>query len=112
MIGRGSLSGEEECAGLDLEIRVIAQAVIQHNNTQCVQELPLIFVNALYLRVDDGVGVDRLTGGRLEPAGELLLGLMLGREKRIAKALVLGEGLKPPQLAEVRCPSVADRIGN
>ena len=58
-IGRRGLSCEEEGAGRHLEIRVFPQPVVQHDDSQCVQELPLIFVNPLHLTIDNSVGIDR-----------------------------------------------------
>ena len=56
-----------------------------------VQELPLVLVDALDLRVEDRLRIDHLPGRRLEPIGEARLGLALGRAHRGAKRVVAGE---------------------
>ena len=74
--------------------RVLAQAVVEHDDVERVQELPLVFVDALDLRVEDRLGVDHLSGGGLEPAGEPHLGLALGLANRGAERLVSGQRLE------------------
>ena len=43
-----------------------------------VEQLPLVFVDALDLAIEDGVRIDDLPGRGFEPLGELQLGLALG----------------------------------
>jgi len=42
-----------------LYARIVTQTVIEHDNAQRVQKLPLVFVNTFDLRVEDGVWVNR-----------------------------------------------------
>ena len=66
MIRRRRFAAEEERPRLHVEVGIIAQAVVQHDNPQGIQQLPLVFVNAFHLTVEDRVRVDRLAGGPAE----------------------------------------------
>ena len=84
------LAGEEERARRHLELRVLAQAVVEHDDVQRVQELPLVFVDALDLAVEDACrdrppvpGVDSSQSANRD------FGLALGRAKRGAERLVV-----------------------
>ena len=82
LIGGRRFAGEEECPRRHLELGILPQPVVEHDDAQRIQQLPLVFVNALDLAVEDGVRVHRLPDGRLEPIGELQLGLPFCLEKR------------------------------
>ena len=58
-VGRRRLAGEEERPRRHVERRVLAQPVVEHDDVQRVQQLPLVLVDPLDLRVEDRVGVDR-----------------------------------------------------
>ena len=52
-----------------------------------VEQLPLVFVNAFDLAVEDRVGVDRRPAVELEPIRELRLRLAFGRAERRRESL-------------------------
>ena len=92
VVGRRRLAGEEERPRRHLEVRILAQPVVEHHDAQRIEQLPLVFVDALDLAIEDGVRVHRLTGGRLEPVGKLRLGFALGLAEGVAKALSSASG--------------------
>ena len=62
LVGGRRLAGEEESARRHLEIGVLAQPVVKHHDAQRVQQLPLVFVDALDLAIEDacrGLPFDR-----------------------------------------------------
>ena len=73
MVSRRRLSGEHECPRRQLELGVLAQTVVKHDHPQRVEQLPLVFMDALDLTVEDGIRIDYLTRGRLQPVSELCL---------------------------------------
>ena len=58
-VRRGRLAGEQERPGRDVQRRVRAEAVVADHDLEHVQQLPLVLVDALDLRVEDRVGVER-----------------------------------------------------
>ena len=58
LIGGRRLAGEEEGARGHVEVRVLAQPVIENDDPQRVEQLPLVFVNALDLAIEDRVRID------------------------------------------------------
>ena len=69
-----ALPAKKNVRGGIVERRVLAQPVVEHDDVQRVEQLPLVLVDALDLAVEDRVGIDRLPGRRLEPVGEPRLG--------------------------------------
>ena len=73
---------------------------------QQVQQLALVFVDALDLHVKERRGVDDLAGGGLHASGQLPVGVLDGRQRlaqpRVAglgRELAQGHGVMPPALA-------------
>lgn len=58
LIGGGSLSGKKEGARREKEIGIFAEAVVEHDDAQGIEELALVFVDALHLRIKDEIGID------------------------------------------------------
>ncbi len=110
MVGRRRLAGEEEGPRRDLDARVVPQPVVQHHNAQRIEQLPLVFVDAFDLAIENGVRVDDLAGRRFEPVGEMRLGVAFGLAELVAKSFVIGKRFELAQLAEVGDPAVADRV--
>ena len=75
LIGGRRLAGEEESSRRHLEIRVLTQPIVKHYDPKRVQQLALVFMDALDLAIEDAVGIYRLTGGPLEPIDKLQLWL-------------------------------------
>ena len=110
--GRG-FPGEEEGARRHAKVGVGSQAVVENHDVQSVEQLPLVFVNAFDLAVDDGIGVDGLAGGALKPVGKTHLGVARGLAKNGAKSGILGMRLESGEMGEVGDPMVsAEGIGD
>ena len=91
---------------------ILPQPIVEHHDAQRIQQLPLVFVDALDLAIEDAVRVYRFAGRPLEPIGKLRLGLAFGLEKGVTKRLVVGQWFELFQLAEVGHPAVADSLGD
>ena len=48
-------AGEQKCARRHFEVWIGAQPVVKHDNAQGVEQLPLVFVDALDLAIENGV---------------------------------------------------------
>ena len=112
MVGGRRLAREEERPRRHLQVRIRPQPVVEHHDPQRVEQLPLVFVNALDLAIEDRVRVHRLPGRRLEPGDELRLGRALGLTESGAELAAVGERLEMTQLSEVGDPVVADGLGD
>ena len=75
---------------------------------QHVQELPLVFVDAFDLRVEECVGIHYRSAIVFQPVGKSCLGFPLGSTDRVAKALVVRQRLQFLQLRQLGDPPIAD----
>src|SRR5208283_5570120 len=73
-VGWRGLAGEEKGARRNGQARVLPQALIENDDPQRVEQLPLVFVNALDLAIERRVRVDAGLRLRLEPVAEPRLG--------------------------------------
>src|SRR4029453_1792758 len=71
LIRRRRFAGEEESSWRYLQIRLVAQPVVKHNDTERVKQLTLVFMDAFDLAIEEAVSVYRLAGRLLEPIGKL-----------------------------------------
>src|SRR5258705_4017868 len=106
MISRRGLTREQECTWRNLKVRILPHPVVKDDDTQCVEQLPLVFVDALDLAIKDCVRIYRFSGLRFEPVGKSDLRLASGFAKTVAKHFVFGEWLQLAQVTEVRDPAV------
>ena len=60
MVGRRRLTREQERPRSHLKVRVLPHAIVEHDDPQRVQQLPLVFVDALDLAIKNCVRIDRL----------------------------------------------------
>ena len=98
----------------DLAVLDDAQVIVNH--VHHVQQLALVFVDALDLHVEDGVGIDHDSGLVADGAGQLQLVLALDLLERGAKFRIFGPRLQVAQTAQVGDPlllveGVADQVG-
>ena len=84
-VGRRGLAREEKRPRGHVEVGVRAEAVVEDDDAERVEQLPLVFVDALDLAIEDRVRVDDLPGRRAQPVGESRLGLALGVPERSRK---------------------------
>src|SRR5690349_17816539 len=66
---------QKESSGRCLRIRVLTEAIIEHYDPKRVQQLPLVFMYAFDLTIEDTVRVYFLTGGPREPIDKVQLRL-------------------------------------
>ena len=112
LIGGRGLAGEEESSRRDRQAGVLAQPIVENDDSQRVEQLPLVFVNAFDLAVEDRVRIDYNLGVPLDPVDEPRLGGALGRENRGPKHRVVGQRAQFLQPREVGDPPVADGGGD
>ena len=86
----------------------VAQAQVALHHLQRRQMLALVFVDALYLHVEQGSGVHHHAELVLDVQRQALLGLQPGRLPALQKTGVAQEGLKLLQLGEIPPPALAD----
>ena len=72
-VARRRLGAEEEGVGLGDGVGVILQLLVQGDDMQHVQQLPLVLVEPLHLHVEDGVGIQRDSLGLPGIGGKVLL---------------------------------------
>src|SRR5215472_12844114 len=112
MIRRRRLAREEECPWLHVESRILTQPVIQYNNSQRVQQLTFVFVDAFDLAIENTVRVHYLAGIRAQPIGKLSLGRAFGLLKRVREGRVRSQWLQLTQLAQIGNPAIPNSRGN
>ena len=73
---------------------IFAQAVVKHDDAQRVEQLPLVFVDAFDLAVEDRVGIDATARtSALSQSANCDLGLALGLAEGVAEAASSASGL-------------------
>ncbi len=108
MVGGRGFASEKKCPRRNVEPRVLAQAMVEHDDVERVQQLPFVFVDALDLRVENAVGINPR---QPQPLDEPQLGLMFRGDDCGAKRFVIGERFQLFQLREVGDPAIADGLG-
>ncbi len=112
MVGRCRLAGKEKCPRGHLQLRILPQPVVEHDDAQGVEELPFIFMDAFDLTIEDGVRINGLAALRLKPLGKLHFCRALRLADRVAEPLVAGQFLELGQLGEIGNPAVADGLSD
>src|SRR5208337_4352665 len=92
-ICRRDLAGEKERAWVQIEPRVLAQPVVEHNDPQCIQELAFVLVDAFDLAIEDRLRINGLPCRQGEPFTEFPLGISFGFAEVIPETIVLGNAL-------------------
>ena len=90
---------------------VFDEALVFGDDAEHVQRLPLVFVDALDLHVEDGTGIDVGAGGLANDISQTDFVLLLDGEELTAERGVVGEALKFAEAADIGDPFVADGIG-
>ena len=97
-----ALPAKKNVRGGIVAVGVRAEPVVQHDDAQRVQQLPLVLVDALDLAVEDGVAGRRVIAAWMpQPVDEAQLGVVLGCPERGAEARVFGQRLEAFELREV-----------
>ena len=113
VVRRRRLAGEEERPRRHLEARVLPQPVVEHDDAQRVEQLPLVLVDALDLAVEDRVrdppSAPRSIGASRRSAD---LAARLAARNASRKPASSASGLSLASSAEVGDPAVADGLGD
>ena len=109
--GRG-FAGEEENSRRRIHTWIFPQPVVKHHDAKRIEQLPLVFVDALDLAVENAVGVYRLAGGAVKPVDELGFGFACRLEEGLMKTAIIGLGFQLLQLAEILDPPITDGVGD
>src|SRR5262245_14335172 len=112
LVSGGCLAGEKESPRRHVKLGVLPQPIVEYHDAERVQQLPLVFMDALDLAIEDAIGVYRLAGCPLEPVGKLRLSLAFGLTEIVAQSLVTRQRLQFAQLTEVIYPAVAYGVGD
>ena len=103
------MPAKKKVRGGSVELRVLAQAIVENDDPQRVEQLPLVLVNALDLAVEDRIRIDDDLGVPLDPVGEPRLARALRLENVRPERRVFRQRLELFQLGEVGDPALADR---
>ena len=101
LIGRRRLAGEEERPRRDRPVRIATHPVVEDDDVEHVQQLPLVLVNPLHLAVEERVWIGGLTARPLKPVDEPPLCLTLRIGEPLAERGVTRQGRKPAQLRQI-----------
>src|SRR5262245_32311348 len=110
MICRCRFAGDEEGPRWHRQLWIGSEPVVQHDDMQRVEQLALVFMNALNLAVENRIAVDNKTRCSVEPTRKSLLGGLLGLAETVHETAVVGKWQQPLQLTEIVHPSVANRL--
>ena len=108
VVARRGLAGEDHGARHPVALRVGQDVLVARHHVQQVEQLPLVFVDALDLHVEQAVRIDLQADGRGNVLGQALLVGQLDGEEFVAERGVFGQRPQPAQLVQVEPPAVAD----
>ena len=111
-VARGGLAAKDEGRRRHVEVGIGDATVVDVHHFHDVHELSLVGMEALYLDIEDGVGVDDQTGLGLNVGGQTLLVGALGGAHGLQELGVVLETFKLLQLKGVLQPAVANGLGH
>ena len=97
-VAGSGLAAEDEGAGRDVAARVLLEPVVEGDDVQHVQVLPLVLVDPLHLDVEEGVRIDGDPGPLLDQAGKIGLVGLLDLPPLFLEYRIVGQLLQPRQL--------------
>ena len=109
-ITRRRLRREHEGHGREVSQATFYDVVVERQYVQRLHELALVFVQALGLSIDDGVGIDLDTTAGSKPLGERMLVVGLHLIERLAERSILRIGLEFGDLAPILHEALADCV--
>ena len=105
--GRG-LGAEDERARRHVRLRIALEPQVEREDVEHVQVLPLVFVQALDLDVEERLRIHLHAGALLDERGEAALGGELHLAPLLLELRVVRQRLQLAELVEVAQPAVAD----
>ena len=112
VVSGGCLGAEEEHPGLHFEGGIADQPVVQHQNVQGVEHLPLVLVETLGLGVEDEVRAYRNALAILHQLHQPLLVLPLYRSELFPEGGIVRKGTQLTEQLRLLHPLGADGVGN
>ena len=106
VVARGRLAAEDHRAGR--QVFAVAEAQVALHDLQGGQVLTLVFMDPLYLHIEQGGGVHQHVGVVADRGGQALLALFPHLLPAPEEGAVMGEGFQALQLVEVAAPGGAD----
>ena len=110
VVSGSGLGSEDVCLWNKVSVRILEQVVIVSDDVHRVQLLALIFVQALYLNIKDGIQVQLCAGGLFNILSERLLVLLLDLAELLKYVLVVSEHLELDKLCGIFLEAVADAL--
>ena len=110
IVAGSSLCAEDIGLGDEVGVGVLLQVQVLSSDVQRIQVLALVLVHTLDLAVEDGAGVDDLTGALLEVSGKVLLVVQLDLIQTLQDGLVLSELVQLGQVGGVVLVAGADGL--
>ena len=107
-VARRGLRAEDEGARRHRVIRIVADAVVEHEDVQRVEELALVLVQALHLHVEHHRRVELKTLMAVNPAAEALLVRLLDRGELLDEGRIVRERQQLFKLVEILAPALTD----
>ncbi len=111
-VARGSLAAKDEGRRRHVEVGIGDATVVDVHHLHDVHELALVGVEALYLNIEDGVGVNDQTGLGLNVGGQALLVGALGGTHGLQELGVVLELFELLKLKGVLEPAIANGLGH
>src|SRR5262249_1771985 len=103
-----SFTGKQESSRHHIQVRIFSKPVVTDDDSQRIQQLPLVFVDTLDLAVEDSARIHDLSGRCLEPVCKSYFGGALRSMESFQKTTITGQCLEAAQLTQVSDPPVAD----
>ena len=107
-IARSRLRAEDKCARHHRVVRIVADAVVQHEDVQRVEQLTLILMQTLDLHVEHHRRVQLDALMTINPAAETLLVFLLDGGELLDESRVVREREQALQLHQILAPALTD----
>ena len=110
VIGRRRLATEDHRARRCVTVDTVQDVIVVGHDVQQVEELPLVFVNALDLYVEDAVRIEDDAGLALDVVGQTHLVAAFRSGKVVAELLVVGRRAQLLQAIQIEPPVLAEAL--
>src|SRR5262249_48303398 len=94
VVSRRGLACKEKRARCHVHVGIVTKTVVANDNPKGVQQLPLVFMDSLDLRVEDCLGVDDLACRSFQPISEAGFRLLFRCKEGGTEATILGKGFE------------------
>ena len=105
------LAAKDEGARNHIQVGILLDALVEGDDVEDIEVLALVFVDALYLHVKHGIGVDGNARVLADVAGKILLDVVLNLSPIFSESGIVGVAFDLAQLIHVLQPAVANFFG-